>query len=975
MAFSNFMQAGLNQLLQQSVNINAIASNAENLSKLGDKLYKHFCSPAQHLLPAYRQSYQQTLCALRLTLNPPFIPLQSKIIKDFQQDIKAGALPIFQKTHLYKALAKECRNLEQHLLFNQESVQLGTKQSFEVNLASFIGETQLPNLTDLILNDVQAHFTVSSELLQLLQTQDLLGNGIWHFLRADKNISLLIAALQQEQTFQRVIIIEENTEKILDLVRNIHRFAERAANNYADNESLQTLTNVQQRLNRTPQQRYLLGLTQAFRNPNISQAKQLMETALQQAQTNEEKALIYYSLFKLLVSSRELDLSVAFKHLKSAIDLDEHHYAPCDPLSFELEGLLGVGGMGYALLAKAGTTALVIKCFWQDLQDKQLNEALKMQQIATEYVPSLFGRGIYRYQQRLCLVTHYLPNALDGAKWLQKYGKLEENVGLVVAIRLAKALQAIHQSGILHLDLKPANVLLLPADLIEDWQIRIIDFGLSKLLPEFNTAGHTRTLTGNVSQFITASFEYASPEQKVGLKTTIASDVYSYGKTMFELLGDIGGFDVPDLLQVPLKKCLKIKPEERINLADLLITLNQLNGDEVEKPDKPSEEEKDRLIKEREELERQRREAEENARLIKERKKLEQERREHDKKVQEEQARLAKEREKLERERLEQEKYKREQKEREKLEQERREHEKKVQEEQTRLSKEREKLERQRREQEKRDQERKKQEELEQQRKAQENNKGTPRTFSTLKEGKQVECTVYEKTFDIKGVPLIMVYIPAGTFQMGSNNGYDDEKPVHPVEIKKPFYMGKFPVTQKQYQAIMGNNPSNWKGDQLPVESMDWEDAKEFCEKLSKLLKQEFRLPTEAEWEYACRANSQTKWSFGDNESDLKNYAWYYKNSDSKTHEVGQKKPNAFGLYDIHGNVWEWCEDSWENNYQTPRTQSAHENSSENKLLRGGSWGDVAEDCRSSCRVSDSGWNNDNDSGFRLALFLFPQDS
>ena len=197
MAFSNFMQAGLNQLFQQSINLNAIAGNVENLSKLSEKLYKHFCSPAQHLLPAYRESYQQTLCALRLTLNPSFISLQSKIIKDFQQDIRVVALPIFQRTHLYKSLAKECKNLEQHLLFNQESVQLGTKQAFEANLASFVGETQLPNLTELILNDVQAHFTVSPDLLELLQTQDLLASGIWHFLRANKTLSLLISALQQ----------------------------------------------------------------------------------------------------------------------------------------------------------------------------------------------------------------------------------------------------------------------------------------------------------------------------------------------------------------------------------------------------------------------------------------------------------------------------------------------------------------------------------------------------------------------------------------------------------------------------------------------------------------------------------------------------------------------------------------------------------------------------------------------------------
>ncbi len=253
---------------------------------------------------------------------------------------------------------------------------------------------------------------------------------------------------------------------------------------------------------------------------------------------------------------------------------------------------------------------------------------------------------------------------------------------------------------------------------------------------------------------------------------------------------------------------------------------------------------------------------------------------------------------------------------------------------------------------------------------SEENNKGTPRTFSTMKAGKQVECTVYEKTFYINGVPLVMVYIPEGTFQMGSNDGNSDEKPVHLVEIKKPFYMGKYPVTQKQYQAITESNPSHFKGDNLPVECTSWKDAKECCEKLSKLLKQEFRLPSEAEWEYACRANSQTKWSFGDNESNLKDYAWYRENSNSKTHDVGQKKPNAFGLYDVHGNVWEWCEDGWESNYQTPRTQTAHKYYGNNKLLRGGCWDYNSENCRSSFRYSLV--NGYYRTGFRLALSSFP---
>jgi hypothetical protein len=155
----------------------------------------------------------------------------------------------------------------------------------------------------------------------------------------------------------------------------------------------------------------------------------------------------------------------------------------------------------------------------------------------------------------------------------------------------------------------------------------------------------------------------------------------------------------------------------------------------------------------------------------------------------------------------------------------------------------------------------------------------------------------YEKTFDIKGVPLTMVYIPAGSFQMG-NNQWDWAKPVHPVEIKKAFYMGKYPVTQKQYQTIMGDNPSNWKGDHLPVESMYWKQAKEFCEKLSKLLKQDFRLPSEAQWEYACRAETTTNYWWGDNMDN--NRCWYGDNSGSKTHPVNEKE-------NTHGNGTKMC--------------------------------------------------------------------
>jgi len=198
-----------------------------------------------------------------------------------------------------------------------------------------------------------------------------------------------------------------------------------------------------------------------------------------------------------------------------------------------------------------------------------------------------------------------------------------------------------------------------------------------------------------------------------------------------------------------------------------------------------------------------------------------------------------------------------------------------------------------------------------------------------------------------------------------------NEKPAHPVTITKPFYMGKFAVTQEQYQQVTGQNPSEFKGKDNPVETVSWDDAQAFCKKVTEQTKQTVRLPTEAEWEFSCRAGTTTAYYSGDTEPDLARVAWYADNSKNTTHPVGQKEPNAFGLYDMHGNVYQACQDWYDSDYygesvaenpQGPPPDTDH-------ILRGGSWRNSPTWCRSAKRTltGGPGYSSDNE-GFRVVV-------
>ncbi|AUI70512.2 SUMF1/EgtB/PvdO family nonheme iron enzyme [Beggiatoa leptomitoformis] len=243
-----------------------------------------------------------------------------------------------------------------------------------------------------------------------------------------------------------------------------------------------------------------------------------------------------------------------------------------------------------------------------------------------------------------------------------------------------------------------------------------------------------------------------------------------------------------------------------------------------------------------------------------------------------------------------------------------------------------------------------------------------------------------------------LVLIPAGSFMMGSNDGSPDEKPVHKVKIDKPFYMGKYEVTVGEFRTFIAESgykteaekgdgcygwtgsswekkkEYNWKWlgfkqeENHPVACVSWNDAVAYTEWLSQKTGKTYRLPTEAEWEYAARGGSLGKWYFGDDESQLENYAWYGDNSGNQTHAVGQKRSNQYGLYDMAGNVWEWtCSDYTSNGYDGSELVLS-KNSNKDKTLRGGSWSYYSDNARSANRADYAPTIKGNYVGFRLVV-------
>ena len=226
--------------------------------------------------------------------------------------------------------------------------------------------------------------------------------------------------------------------------------------------------------------------------------------------------------------------------------------------------------------------------------------------------------------------------------------------------------------------------------------------------------------------------------------------------------------------------------------------------------------------------------------------------------------------------------------------------------------------------------------------------------------------------FTVNGVSFEMVRVEGGTFHMGATSeqkdeAWDREKPVHSVTLSS-YYIGKTEVTQALWQAVMGSNPSYFKGSALPVESVSWDDCQEFIQKLNRLTGRNFRLPTEAEWEFACRGGNNSRGYKYSGSNYIDNVAWYRDNSGGKTHPVGTKAPNELGIYDMSGNVWERCSDWYADYTSYSQTDPTGPQSGSYRVRRGGCWYYGAGLCRSSLRIHSDPTDRNINLGLRLAL-------
>mgnify|MGYP004458585523 CR=1 FL=1 len=556
--------------------------------------------------------------------------------------------------------------------------------------------------------------------------------------------------------------------------------------------------------------------------------------------------------------------------------------------------------------------------------------------------------------------AYYVMDYIEGESlgdMVKRRGAIPEAEALGYVKDVASALEYIHSKNINHLDIKPGNLMKRK----EDGKVLVIDFGVAKQYDAVTSEGTTNTPVG-------ISLGYSPMEQysKNGVQTfSPQSDVYALAATLFKLLT---GNTPPESIKIPeyglpvaelqekhvsrsvifaIAMAMKGRHDRIQSIAEFI---SNLSGDatvvitdpaEVERKRKETEE---KAAKEKAEVERKRKETEEK--VAKEKAEVERKRKEAEEKA-------AKEKAKVERKRKETE-------------------EKATKKKATfvvtivvvaivaiwlMIPSNKNKVE----------------EELAKITEVSYSN-GISSNKNKVEEelAKITEASYSKGILTVNGIKYNMVWVEGGTFRMGAtseqgSDAYDIEEPVHSVTLSS-YYIGKTEVTQALWKVVMGSNPSKFKGENLPVENVSWDDCQEFIRKLNSLTGQNFRLPTEAEWEFACRGGNNSRGYAYSGSYDMDSVAWFDCNSGRKTHFVATKSPNELGIYDMSGNVWEWCSDWYDKYSSGAQTNPKGPESGSCHVFRGGGWGSYAGYCRSSNRGYNTPTHRHDRLGLRLAL-------
>jgi formylglycine-generating enzyme required for sulfatase activity/tetratricopeptide (TPR) repeat protein len=654
----------------------------------------------------------------------------------------------------------------------------------------------------------------------------------------------------------------------------------------------------------------------------LLQAERLFTQVIENTNKISEKALAYFNLFQ--VQLRRNAYQKALDNLQAAIAIDAPRYALHDVARYPIIRLLGAGGMGCVFLChdQLSKNQVVVKCFWEGCKEQHeevFGEMMTMQEIAGDYVPKPLDCGYVdaAQQERPYFVTEYIEGVLDGETWLDKYGKLGERISIAVGLQIAKGLQIAHEKDLCHLDLKPANLLLKTTRI--GLTVTIIDFGIAQRIATSlrNTVNSDTVTTTALGKKIMRTLDYAPPEQK-GVQRfgnpSSKSDIFAFGVILYRLITG----ETPHI----------IRPLPNKELSRLLISC--LREDPAQRPSAKQ------VVKCLENM--KSKGPKSPIHIYNIRWNLFGNRREHLKLLLlflmilslfvffmlpfiKEVPLLLCEKGKVFNPRLD---------------------------------------------------------------------KCIPecengKVFNHRLDKCIPECEngkVFNHPLKYGGFGPKMVIVPPGQFRMGDIQGFgeDDEIPVHQVSVKC-FAIGVYEVTFFEYERFARAscrqipNDAGWGKNKQPVINVSWNDALAYTEWLNEQTGKEYHLPTEAQWEYAARAGTETRywWSddIGYNQANClrSNSLW----SGKKTAPVGSFKPNPFGLYDTVGNVWEWVVDPLHKSYKNaPSDERVWEEGGRMKyrMVRGGSWKSGAEFCRSATRIGRSKNRENNMMGFRVTVVL-----